>query len=353
MADKNTQTVTISTGTIFKVVLILLAIWFVYIIRNVIGILFVSLIFMAGISPWVDWLQDKKIPRVLGATILYVMLLSIFSLVIVLIIPPLTDQIGQLISVFPEYYDKIVTGFEQLRDSTGESAIVTSVLESLKTVNESLGRAASGIFSSLVSIFGGLASFISIMVITFYLTLERNGWKKVIHSIAPAQYQPYFTHLGNRITSKIGAWLRGQLLLCFIIFLMSYVGLLILNVKYALVLALIAGLFEFIPFIGPIIGAIPALFLSFAESPVKALLVLILYVVIQQLENQIIVPKVMQRSVGLNPVVVIIAMLVGARLGGIMGIILAIPVAAIIQVFSSDFFGQRKAKDNTLDSSDT
>lgn len=343
------SSVNISTGTIFKVILIILAAWFVFSIRNVIGILYVALIIMAGITPWVDWLQDKKIPRVLGTAILYVVFLGVFGLVIALIIPPLSEEIGQIISVFPTYYEKIVQSFKALQATSTDQTVVTSVQASLEQINKALSQVATGFFSGVANVFGGFAQFLSIMVIAFYLTLERDGWKKFLHSMSPAQYQPYLTHLGNRIVLKLGSWLRGQLLLCFIIFLMSYIGLSILGVKYALVLALIAGIFEFVPIIGPIVGALPALFLSFAQSPLKALLVLILYILIQQLENNIIVPKVMQRSVGLNPIVVIIAILIGAKLGGIFGIILAIPTAAIIQVLSGDFLGQQRAKDNELE----
>jgi predicted PurR-regulated permease PerM len=323
-----------------------------YVIRNVIGIIFVSLILTAGITPWVDWLEKHRVPRVVGTIILYAILLSIFSLIVILIIPPLTEQIGQIISAFPQYYDKIIQGFERLKNASPESGLVNNIQQSLQTLNDSLSKVAGGIFSGLVTVFGGFASFLSIMVITFYLTQERNNGKNIIHSIAPAQYQPYLLQLTNRIATKLGAWLRGQLLLCVIIFIVSYIGLTILGVRYALVLALIAGFFEFIPFVGPVVAAVPALFLSFAQSPIKALLVLILYIVIQQLENQLIVPKVMQKSTGLNPVVVIIAMLIGARLGGILGVMLAVPTAAIIQVFTSDFFGQKKERDSKLEESE-
>jgi predicted PurR-regulated permease PerM len=348
MTERPSQTLNISTGSILKVISIVLGIWLLYMIRNVIGILFVALILTTGITPWVDWMENRKIPRVVGTVILYALLLGLFSLIVILIIPPLTEQIGQIISAFPQYYDKIIQGFERLKNVSPESSLVNNIQQSLQTLNNSLSKVAGGIFSGLVTVFGGFASFLSIMVITFYLTQERNNGKKIIQSIAPTQYQPYLAHLSNRISVKLGSWLRGQLMLCVIIFVVSYVGLLILGVRYALVLALIAGFFEFIPFIGPVVAAVPALFLSFAQSPIKALLVLILYIVIQQLENQLIVPKVMQKSTGLNPVVVIIAMLIGARLGGIMGVMLAVPIAAIIQVFSSDFFGQKKEKDSQL-----
>ncbi|MFA6197739.1 MAG: AI-2E family transporter [Patescibacteria group bacterium] len=349
MSERPTQNLSISTSSILKIIFILIGLWLLYVIRNVIGILFVSLILTAGITPWVDWMEKRKIPRVVGTIFLYAILLGLFSLIVILIIPPLTEQIGQIISAFPQYYDKIIQGFERLKNVSPESGLVNSIQQSLQTVNNSLSKVAGGIFSGLVTVFGGFASFLSIMVITFYLSQERNNGKKIIQSIAPAQYQPYLAQLTNRISLKLGSWLRGQLLLCVIIFIVSYIGLTILGVHYALVLALIAGFFEFIPFVGPVVAAVPALFLSFAQSPIKALLVLILYIVIQQLENQLIVPKVMQKSTGLNPVIVIIAMLIGARLGGIIGVMLAVPTAAIIQVFTSDFFGQKKERESQLE----
>lgn len=352
MADRGAtnQTFSISTGTIFKILLIVLGLWFLFVVRNVLGILFVSMILTAGITPWVDWLEDRKIPRIVGAVLLYAVLLGIFSLVVILIIPPLSKQITQIISTFPEYYNKIIQGAETLQGTDGgDTSVVDSIQQSLQVVNQSLQQVTKGIFSGLITVFGGFASFLSIMVITFYLTQQRNGAKKIIHSLAPTQYQPYLVQLGNRIAEKLGSWLRGQLFLCLVIFILSYIGLSILGVKYALVLALIAGIFEFIPFIGPVAAAVPALFFSFAQSPVKALLVLILYVVIQQLENQILVPKVMQKSVGLNPVIVIIAMLVGGQLGGILGVMLAVPTAAIIQVFTGDFLNSQRDKENQLD----
>ena len=134
----------------------------------------------------------------------------------------------------------------------------------------------------------------------------------------------------------MGMWLRGQLFLSFIVGLLVYIGLLILGVKYALVLALIAAILEIIPFIGPTIAAIPAILVGLTDSWIKALVVVILYFVVQQLENHIIVPKVMQKAVGLNPIVVIIVIMVGAKLGGIVGALIAVPVAAAIGVFVGD-----------------
>jgi len=154
--------------------------------------------------------------------------------------------------------------------------------------------------------------------------------------------------LAGRIQQKIGAWARGQFILGLIIGVMCFIGLIFLLPEYALVLAIVAGLTELIPYLGPTLGAIPAVFLGFTVSPGHGLAVLILYIIIQQLENNVVVPQVMRRQLGLNPIMIIIAMLVGARLAGIVGLILAVPVATAISVVGKDFLvksGISKIKD--------
>ena len=187
------------------------------------------------------------------------------------------------------------------------------------------------------------------MVITFYMTVEEDGLKKFVRSIAPIEYQPYLVQKTNRIQIKMGGWLRGQLILMLIVGTLSFIGLTILGVPYALVLAVFAGLAEFVPFLGPIIAAVPAVFFAFSDSPWKAVGVIIFYTVLQQLENQVIVPKVMQKAVGLNPIVVITVMLVGAKVAGLMGILLAVPATTIAWIFIGDLFQHKVEADNKLE----
>ncbi len=142
----------------------------------------------------------------------------------------------------------------------------------------------------------------------------------------------------KKMSKKMGEWLRGQLILGLIVALAVYVGLTFLGVKYALVLALMAGVLEVIPYVGPIISLVPALFIGFAQSPVIGVLVVVLYVVIQQVENHILVPKVMQKVTGLNPIISILALLVGLKAGGLAGAILAIPLAMMGVVILEDLF---------------
>jgi predicted PurR-regulated permease PerM len=169
--------------------------------------------------------------------------------------------------------------------------------------------------------------------------------KKLVWSVVPIRHQPYIMQLINRMQKKIGMWLRGQLILSLIIFALTYIGLLILGVKYALVLALIAGLTEFIPYLGPLLAAIPAVFLAFTQSPMLAVFVAVLYYVIQLTENNILVPKIMQKAVGLNPIVSIAVLLIGFQLAGVVGAILSIPVATAASVFFKDVLDGKENDD--------
>jgi len=335
--------ITITTGAIIKIILIFLVVYLLYLVRDILAILFVSLILASAIDPWVDWMQRKKIPRGVGVLVIYSVLFAFVSLVIYLIIPPIAKEISELASNFPKILDKMMAGFSALKEYTDQRGILSNVKDGLGTISSGLQSAAGGVFSTVTGIFGGIFSFFLVLVLTFYMVVEENAIKTLIFSIAPSEHQPYVMRLVNRMQRKIGMWLRGQLILSLVIFVLTYIGLSILGVKYALVLALIAGLTESIPYLGPMLAAIPAVFLAFTQAPMLALFVAILYYVIQLTENNILVPKVMEKAVGLNPIVSIAVLLIGFQLAGIVGAILSIPVATAVSVFVKDVFEKQKA----------
>jgi len=346
---KQKMNVTISTGSIIKIIAIFLILGFLYLIKDIIAIIFISIVIASALDPWIDSLQKRKIPRAVGILVIYLVTIGVIALMIALIVPPIVEQIKQITSSFPEYYDKLVQLYSNFQSFSNQYGVEGSVQNSLNTLNNYLTQLGSGIFTASSRFLGGIVTLFAVMVIVFYMTVGEAGIKEFFRSVAPSKYQPYLIQKANQIQIKLGQWLRGQLVLSLIIFVLTFVGLTILGVKYALVLALIAGITEIIPYIGPIIGAIPAIFLTFADSPIKTLLVIILYIVIQQLENHILVPKVMQKSVGLNPIVVIIVMLIGAKIARIAGVILAVPTATIIKIFLSDFFEERREKEEKLE----
>lgn len=340
-----TQKLEISINSVLKIVLIGLALFFLWVIRDVLLVVFVSLVLAAAIDPAITSLERRGIPRTFGITIIYIALLAVISLMFVLLVPLVTSQLTQLTDAFPQLYSKAFSLFERVKDQ----AILSSLQQGLDSLNAAASQITKGLFTGLISVFGGIFSVIGVFVLTFYLTMEEKGMKRIAVDLAPAKYHPYLTQLFHRIEERLGNWLRGQLILGLIIAIMTYIGLTLLGVKYALVLALLAGLTELVPLIGPFIGAIPAVIVALAQEPILALWVVLLYIGIQQLENHLIVPRVMSRTTGLNPIVIIVALLVAAKVAGTVGFILAIPTVIIINAFLEDFLEEKKAADARLE----
>lgn len=338
--------INISTLTIVKILLTLLLVYFLFIIKDVIIILFVSLVLASALDPWVDWLKKKKIPRSVSVICIYLIAFLIIGSILFLLIPPISQEIGQLASNFPKYFEKMMSGFSNLKEFSTRYGFYDNIKSGLDTLSSSFQGAATGVFTTVAGFFGGLMSFFLIIVLTFYMVVEENAIKKLIWSIAPAKHQPYIMQLVNRMQQKIGLWLRGQLILSLVVFVFVYAGLSILGVEYALVLALLAFILEMVPYIGPTIAAIPAVFLALTQSPMLALFVAVYYYITQQLENHILVPKIMQKAVGLNPIVSISVLLIGFQLAGMLGAILAIPVATAVNVFVQDLFLGKDAPEN-------
>lgn len=340
-----TGTIDISTKTILKILFITLAIFFLYAVRDVLLIVFVALVLAAAIDPSITTLERRGIPRGFGIAIIYIGIIAVLSLIVVLFIPVVTSQLDQLVKAFPSLYER---GFAFLQNAQGTPA-VGDLQKSLSSLTETLGNITQGFFNHIFSFFGGLVSVLGILVLTFYLTMEEKGMKRLAMDLAPAKYRPYLTQLFHRIEDRLGLWLRGQLMLGLIIAIMTYIGLSLLHVKYALVLALLAGITELIPAVGPFIGAIPAVIVAASQSPTLALSVTVLYIIIQQLENHLIVPRVMAKATGLNPIIVIVAILTGAKIGGIVGVMLAVPTMIIITTFLEDFLEEKKVGDTRLE----
>ncbi len=341
--------VSISIGTILKTIVLLLVLGFLWLIKDVLALLFVAIILSAAFDPLVDYLHQKKIPRALSILGIYIIFLGLVAGAIILLAGPVVQQVKNIAydSDTAHFYQKIQEGLQNLnqigvKNGTNQSS------QGLSMITNSLSKASSGIFSFIVSLFGGIISFFIILVITFYLVAEEDGMKRFIRNIVPWQNQPYAMQLINKIQNRMGYWLRGQLFLSLIVFSLVYLGLSIIGVKYALILALTAGLFEIIPYLGPLMSAVPAVFFAFAESPTKALVVIGLYFLIQQAENHLIVPKVMGKSVGLNPIVVILSILIGARIGGAVGAILAVPVATALSVYFEELVDNKTKEENRL-----
>lgn len=326
----------ISTLSIVKVIAVVLGIVLVYYILDILALLFVAFIIAASMSYPTNWLVKNKIPRLLAVIISYVVLFIIVALLIWMVIPPLAGELSNLSSTLPDYITKLQSSVNWLQNAIIPTDLISNT-EILKNISSRLSLFSNNIFSTIGSIFGGIISFLVVMVISIYLTLQQHGLKKALLAIIPMTHQVYAGNLIDRIEKRVGGWVAGQLLLALIIGTMTYIGLTLLGVKYALALAVMSGILEIVPYIGPIISAIIAAGLAIIQSPILAIWVLVLFFIIQQSENHLIVPLVMSRTVGLNPLTVIIAILIGEKLAGLFGILISVPAAAILLEFVRDY----------------
>lgn len=340
--EKKSTRVTLTTGSLVRALVVLLCLYFAYLIQDILAIIFVSVVLSSSMEPAIEWMEKRKIPRTLGISLIYIILLGIIGSTVYLIIPPIASQFGQLANDFPMYVERLQGLFSGVKDYTAAHGWLDNIQSSFGSTASNLQAAAGSLFTTVVSFFGGIFSFVIILVISFYMASEKNAIKNLVWSLTPEHKQSYAMDLFNRIQKKIGLWMRGQLILCLVIFILTYIGLLILGVKYALVIALIAGFTEFIPYLGPIIGAVPAVFLAFTQSPTLALFVAILYIIIQQLENNFLVPKIMEKTAGLNPIVSIVVLMVGFSVGGVMGALLSIPLATAATVVVEDLIHKKQ-----------
>lgn len=341
--------ISITSATVFKIVAVLLLFYFLYLVSDILILFFVSLVFSSALDPWVDKLKKKKIPRSMSVMAIYLVLLSVLGAAIYLITPAILREINGLSANFPEYLETVSAKYGTLKELSLQYGLLDNVQNSLSVLTGYFQNTASGVFSALFRVFGGVFSLVLILVLTFYMVVEESAMKKLVWSVAPAKHQAYLMHLINRMQLKMGYWLRGQLIVALSLAVMSYVGLEIMGVNYAVVSAILVGLFSFIPYMGAILGAVPAVFIAFTESPVLAVSAAVLFYVIHLVEGNFLQPKIMQKAVGLSPIISIMAILAGFKLAGIFGAVLSIPVATAAAVFIKDLFdlkdGRKQAEE--------
>jgi len=339
MEKNQKQTIEISSGTIFKTLAVIALIFVAYLIRDVLAILFFALIIASTASIPVNWLKKHRIPRTVGVIIVYLFAIAFIGFLLTIIITPLASELKQLSNFMPSIADELSSGIKFFRNIIHDQSQFQQFFVSL---SEKISQLSFDIFSVTGNVMGRVASFVIVFILSFYLTVEQEGVRKIIRSFLPETKKDYAINLWERGQKKLSRWFGSQLLLGLIVGLMTFIGLTILQIPYALALSVLAGIFELIPTVGPILSAIPAVAIAFIESPILALITLGLYVVIQQLENHLLVPKIMQKTTGLNPIITILAILIGVKLGGILGMVLAIPITMLISEFSSDIFGLTK-----------
>jgi predicted PurR-regulated permease PerM len=322
--------------------------WALYLARQVLLLVYVSGLFAIGFSPMVRLIErqsvlpigTKRFPRWLAILSLYASIIGFVTLVGFLVFPPLVHQAQSLGRALPDMADR---GQQFLIDKGWLQERLT-LQEAVAQAPSPSGGAVGLVASAVGNVAGGIVGVVTILILSFYLLVEADSLRASFLRLVPRSIRARVAAASNDITVKVSAWLGGQLLLGTIIGTTSAIGLWALGIPFFYVLALISGVGELIPVVGPILAAIPALAIAATVSLKKVLFVLIFFFLQQQFENHFLVPKVMSRQVGVSPVTVIVALLIGGKLLGIVGAILAVPTAAILLVVASELLGDRDEK---------
>lgn len=336
--------ITISASTIVKILAILLGFWALYTLRDLVLVILTAVVLASAIEPAVKFLGRYRIHRIPAVLGVYVTLAGLFAGLFYAFVPPLLGELYEFAGNIPGVAKELNLGIfsgDTGAIKTGELLLVqisqgAPTSEILKTLSNVWG-ASKGFASSAGSVFGGLFSFVLIVVLSFYFAMQERGIENFLKIVIPFGKEDYAINLWERSKAKIGKWMQGQILLGVLIFILVYLGLTIFGVPYALLLALLAGILEIIPVFGPILAAIPAVALAFSTGGTSLALVISgFYLLVQQFESHLIYPLVVRKIVGVPPILVILALIIGAELAGFLGILISVPVAAAIMELVDD-----------------
>jgi len=323
---------------------ILLLIWFIYEIRSIVILFFITGALAYVVNPSVTKLARKlRLKKGLAIGIFYIMIITPVVTLLILILPVLGNQIMSLVKDIPKYYNVLTDGLKHLQDmfqtNPAMQKMVDSFLASIQPrIKSYLSDIGIKAFNFIISLTNSIFTLILAIVLNFYFLIDMENIERWFISIIPENIKDKTLNALKEINSSFKSFLKAQLILCLFVGLADGLGAWILGVNYPLILGIIAGFTEIIPYLGPFIGAIPAIIVALTISPWKALEVSIWYLVVQQLEAHFVVPNVMGKTMGLHPLTVIFSLLVFGKLLGFWGVILAVPIAAMIKIILKIYF---------------
>ena len=335
MNEKNT--LDISWETILKIFISLFCFYFLYLTRDILMGFFFALIISILFEPVISFLRRLKIPRILAVVLVYIGTFVLLSLLIYYSSAIFISEIRQFSKVFPQYFEKISPPLRGLGIKAFEN--IEKFLETLEKVLEKM---AENIFNTLFVFFGGVFTTVSVITLALFLSLEENLIPRILALIVPKEYEDYAFSLFERCQEKVSGWFLARIISCIFVGLASYLVFLLFGVNYPFTLALLAGALEFIPIIGPILlGTIVFLLVSLVSIP-RAVFILSLFILIQQIEINIITPILTRRFIGVSPILVLLALAIGGKLWGFLGAILSVPLIGILSEFLKEFLKKRK-----------
>lgn len=326
----------IPASSVVTVLLVLFGAWVLWILRDLSLLVLTAIVIASAIEPGVGFIVRRRVPRFLSVLLMYVLVFGSLFVLFYFFFPPIIADAETFITSVPEYLNTL-----NLPNSAGviaSSDQTQSILTTLVSFQSAFSGTSGGVLRLFATFFGGIFSLVLVIVLSFYFALQETGVEDFLRLVVPAHWEDYAADLWKRAQKKIGLWMQGQILLSVIIGVLVYLGLLIMGIKYALLLAVFTALAEIIPIFGSLMAGAAAAAVAFTQGGFAlALIVAGLYVVVNQFETNLIYPLIVKKVVGLPPLLVIIALIAGWQLAGFLGVLLSMPVAAVALEFLSDF----------------
>ncbi len=342
----------ISVGTMFKVAVFILAAFLLYRLSGLVVIILASVVIASVIEPIVRFLIRRRVQRLFAATISYLSIVAIVIGIFTYVLPPLFSQSVSAINGLPKYVKTIdilkpldketISGIRTFFPELPNNIAVGDLGSMLTNL---VSNFSGGFFFFFSGFFGGVAGLVIMVVIAFYLSVREDGVGEFLAVVTPLKHEKYVRNLWLRSQHKIGKWMQGQIILALSVGILTYIALLIVGVPHPFLLAFLAGIFEFIPIIGVTFSMIPAFFLSTLTGGFGlGLIVIAIYIFIQQIESHVLYPIVAKKIIGVPPLLVIISLIAGAQLAGLLGALLAVPISVALLEFINDIEEKKRFK---------
>ena len=344
-------TFTVTSGTIIKILLILaVAAMFLYLL-DIVFIILTAIVIASAIEPAIKWLTRRSMPRVLATVLIYVALIVALVALFYLIVPTFINDLARFMALLPKKISAlnlktkgIGSDFFSWQSAVQGLSKSETLAQAVQNLTTTFSTASASILDTLTTVFGGVVSFLLIFVLSFYFAVREGAIEEFLRLITPLKHEAYVVGLWRRTQHKIGRWIQGQFILALMIGILVYIGLRILNVQNAFFLAIVSTVFEIVPVFGPIIGSVPGVLVGFIQGGFTfGAIVALMYLIVQQIESNVIYPLVVRKVLDVPPLVVMIALIIGARLGGFLGILLSVPLAAALTEYMYDVGKKRTA----------
>jgi predicted PurR-regulated permease PerM len=332
----------VSWESIFKIAIAIIGFYILYLIKNIVVWFIFALIISVLFNPAIDFLQRKRVPRVVAAVFIYIFVFGLIALFIYSTGSVFVSEISNFSKVFPQYFEKISPSLRGLGIPAFEN------LENfVNLLSGHIEKIATNILNAFFAIFGGIVSTLFVLTVAIFLSLEEKPVEKSLSLLFPKKYEAYILSLWRKCQTKVNGWFISRILGALFVGLLSYLTFLLFNVKYPLSLGLLAGFTNFIPVIGPLVAGIIIFLVVSIDNFLRALFVLLVFILIQQLESNILTPILTKKFVGLPSALVLIALAIGGTLWGFLGAVLAIPLFGILFEFIRDFL-KKKQEEKTV-----